>query len=192
MTQKEAIEKALQKLGGRASLKEIYPLAIGFGDFSGSKNKEATIRNYLQTSPKSFRKSPEKPAGWYELISFQEEIANRDNRIAELEALLTTKNKEIEELKNIPTENDFVRRLVHSTKNLFGVNRKHADYVRQVLLKLGRDKEQEELLAWIERREQKTEKRVTKKVIQKISNSQVFNGAITESEFNGGGTKNER
>ena len=57
--------------------------------------------------------------------------------------------------------------------------------------KLGRDDEQEELLAWIERREQKPAKKVTKKIIQKISNSQVFNGAITESEFNGGGTVNE-
>jgi hypothetical protein len=81
--------------------------------------------------------------------------------------------------------------MVSATKNLFGINRKHADYVRQVLLKLGRDEEQEELLAWIERREQKTVKKVTKKIIQKISNSQVFNGAITESEFNGGGTNDE-
>ena len=50
---------------------------------------------------------------------------------------------------------------------------------------------QEELLAWIERREQKSIKKVTKKIIQKISNSQIFNGAITESEFNGGGSDNE-
>ena len=51
-------------------------------------------------------------------------------------------------------------------------------------MKLGRDDEQEELLVWIERREQKSVKKVTKKIIQKISNSQIFNGAITESEFN--------
>ena len=99
--------------------------------------------------------------------------------------------KEIVELKKQPTEDGFVKRMVSATKNLFGINRKHADYVRQVLLKLGRDEEQEELLAWIERREQKTVKKVTKKIIQKISNSQVFNGSITESEFNGGGTNNE-
>lgn len=191
MTQKEAIEKALEKLGGRATLQEIYPLAIEIGDFSGSKDKKATIRNYLQTSPKNFRHSPDKPDGWYELISYQEEISKRDLRIAELEVLLVDKEKEIVELKKQPTEDSFVKRMVSATKNLFGINRKHADYVRQVLLKLGRDDEQEELLAWIERREQKTVKKVTKKIIQKISNSQVFNGSITESEFNGGGTNNE-
>ena len=191
MTQKEAIEKALEKLGGRATLQEIYPLAIEIGDFSSSKDKKATIRNYLQTSPKNFRHSPDKPDGWYELISYQEEISKRDLRIAELEVLLVDKEKEIVELKKQPTEDSFVKRMVSATKNLFGINRKHADYVRQVLLKLGRDDEQEELLAWIERREQKTVKKVTKKIIQKISNSQVFNGSITESEFNGGGTNNE-
>lgn len=191
MTQKEAIEKALEKLGGRATLQEIYPLAIEIGDFSGSKDKKATIRNYLQTSPKNFRHSPDKPDGWYELISYQEEISKRDLRIAELEALLADKEKEVVELKKQPTEDSFVKRMVSATKNLFGINRKHADYVRQVLLKLGRDEEQEELLAWIERREQKRVKKVTKKIIQKISNSQVFNGSITESEFNGGGANNE-
>ena len=191
MTQKEAIEKALQKLGGRATLQEIYPLALEIGDFSGSKDKKATVRSYLLTSPKSFRHSPDKPNGWYELISFQEEIAARDNRIAELEALLAEKDKKIDDLKGMPTEDSFVRRLVNATKNIFGINRKHADYVRQVLLKLGRDEEQEELLAWIERREQNTVKKVTKKIIQKINNSQVFNGSITESEFNSGGMNNE-
>ncbi len=191
MTQKEAIEMALQKLGGRAPLHEIYPLAIEIGDFSGSKNKEATIRNYLQTSPYCFRRSIGKPKGWYELISFQDDIATRDNQISKLEARLREKDQEITELKMVPSEDDFVKRLVNATKNLFGINRKHADYVRQVLLKLGRDKEQEELLAWIERREQKPVKKVTKKIIQKINNSQVFNGSITESEFNSGGTNYE-
>ena len=95
MTQKEAIEKALEKLGGRATLQEIYPLAIGMGHFSGSKDKKATIRNYLQTSPKNFRRSPGKPDGWYELISYQENIACRDRRIAELEALLSARDKEL-------------------------------------------------------------------------------------------------
>ena len=40
MTQKEAIEKALKMLGGRANLQDIYPLAIKIGDFSGSKDKK--------------------------------------------------------------------------------------------------------------------------------------------------------
>ena len=191
MTQKEAIIKALEEYGGRARLKEFYPRIIELAAFKPGSDKQATIRTTLQRHPECFRPSPEKPRGWWELVSFQEEIASRDKRIAELEAIVAEKDKAIAALKQAPTEDQFVRRMVNATKNLFGINRKHADYIRQVLLKLGRDDEQEELLAWIERREQKPAKKVTKKIIQKISNSQVFNGAITESEFNGGGTVNE-
>lgn len=192
MTQKEAIIKALKECGGRARLVDIYPRIIEFATFKEGSDKEATIRATMQRHPELFRHSSGKPDGWWELISFQEEIASRDKRITELEVLIADKDKEIAELKQVPTENQFVRRLVNATKNIFGINRKHADYVRQVLLKLGRDDEHEELLSWIERREQKTVRKVTKKIIQKISNSQVFNGSITESEFNGGGTSNEK
>ena len=191
MTQKEAIIKALEEHGGRERLPVIYPRVIQLAIFKPGSDKQATIRTTLQRHPECFRHSPGKPDGWWELVSFQEEIASRDSRIAELEELVTAQDKEIAELKKQPTEDSFVKRMVSATKNLLGINRKHADYVRQVLLKLGRDEEQEELLAWIERREQKTVKKVTKKIIQKISNSQVFNGSITESEFNGGGTNNE-
>lgn len=191
MTQKEAIIKALEEHGGRERLPVIYPRVIQLAIFKPGSDKQATIRTTLQRHPECFRHSPGKPDGWWELVSFQEEIASRDSRITELEELVTAQDKEIAELKKQPTEDSFVKRMVSATKNLFGINRKHADYVRQVLLKLGRDEEQEELLAWIERREQKTVKKVTKKIIQKISNSQVFNGSITESEFNGGGTNNE-
>jgi len=191
MTQKEAIIKALEEHGGRERLPVIYPRVIQLAIFKPGSDKQATIRTTLQRHPECFRHSPGKPDGWWELVSFQEEIASRDSRIAELEELVTAQDKEIAELKKQPTEDSFVKRMMSATKNLFGINRKHADYVRQVLLKLGRDEEQEELLAWIERREQKTVKKVTKKIIQKISNSQVFNGSITESEFNGGGTNNE-
>lgn len=187
MKQKEAIEKALQELGGRATLQDIYPLAMEYGDFSGSQKPKNTIRNCLQKSPKSFRPSPGMPKGWWELISFQEEISIRDQQIKELESKLSEKCEEIEELKRRPTVDEFVRRLVNATKKIFGINRKHADYIRQVLLKLGRDGEQEELLLWIQHKEKKPLKKEAK-IIQNISNSQIFNGQVKESEFNSGGS----
>lgn len=187
MKQKEAIEKALQELGGRATLQDIYPLAMEYGDFSGSQKPKNTIRNCLQKSPKSFRPSPGMSKGWWELISFQEEIARRDQYIKELEAEAKERNREIEVLKRRPTVDDFVKRLVNATKKLFGINRKHADHIRQVLLKLGRDEEQEELLLWIEHKEKKPLKKEAK-IIQNISNSQIFNGQVKESEFNSGGS----
>ena len=120
MTQRESIMKALQSLGGRAQLQEIYPLAVEIGDFSGSKDKKATIRNCLQTSPKYFRRSPDKPDGWWELLSYQEEIALRDLRIKELE-------EENERLKNVRSENDFVRKLVRETKKLYKHEKEKSD-----------------------------------------------------------------
>lgn len=149
MTQREAIMKALQMLGGRAQLQEIYSLAIEMGDFSGSKDKKATIRNCLQTSPKYFRRSPDKPAGWWELLSYQEEIALRDLRIKELE-------EENERLKSIKTEDDFVRRMVHETKKLYKHEKGKIEVVRQILYKVGRGDAEEELDAWIEGREYKS------------------------------------
>ena len=188
MTHKEAVRKALEMLGGKAQLKQIYPVAIKLiGNNTKSVDIKATIRRELNSSPMFFKATPGEEGSW-ELISYQEELVKKDQQIADLQAQLSAK---VEELKTIKTEDAFVRRLVNATKNLFVVSRKHADYVRQVLLKLGRDDEQEELLVWIERREQKSVKKVTKKIIQKISNSQIFNGAITESEFNGGGSDNE-
>lgn len=85
MTQKEAVEQALHRLGGRATLRDIYPLAMELGDFSGSRDQKATIRNCLQKNPDVFHRSPDSPSGWWELTGFQEEIARRDRRIRELE-----------------------------------------------------------------------------------------------------------
>ena len=48
MTQKEAIIEALNRLGGMASLNDIYRFAYTLADFSGSKDWKATIRWYLQ------------------------------------------------------------------------------------------------------------------------------------------------
>ena len=146
MKQKEAIEKALQMLGGRATLQSIYPLAIEIGDFSGSKQPKATIRGCLQSNPKLFRHSPGMPDGWYELVSFQEEIASRDRRIAELEA-------ENVHLKSVKTEDEFVRRLVKETKKLYKHEKDKIEVVRQILYKVGRNDAEEELDAWIEGRE---------------------------------------
>ena len=92
MTQKEAIIKALEDLGGRGRLQDIYPLAMEYGDFSGSKTPKATIRNYLLMSPKSFRRSYGKPNGWWELLSYQEEMSALKK---ENEMLLKTINESI-------------------------------------------------------------------------------------------------
>lgn len=145
MTQKEAIIEALNCLGGKASLNDIYRFAYKLADFSGSKDWKATIRWYLQKETKSFRSTKR---GSWELLSYQEEITLRDKRIKELE-------EENERLKTVKTEDDFVKRLVRETKNLYKHEKDKIEVIRQILYKVGRSDAEEELDAWIEGREYK-------------------------------------
>ena len=145
MTQKEAIIEALKRLGGKANLNEIYRFAYTLADFSGSKDWKATIRWYLQKETDAFRSSKR---GWWELVSYQEEIAIRDQRIKELE-------EKIARLKAINTEDSFVKRLVRETKNLYKHEKDKIEVIRQILYKVGRSDAEEELDAWIEGREYK-------------------------------------
>lgn len=160
MTQKEAIIEALKRLGGKANLNDIYRFAYTLADFSGSKDWKATIRWYLQKETDSFRSSMR---GWWELVSYQEEIACRDNRIAELEAKIKEKEEEIAEWKNVPTEDDFVKKFVKETKHFFKHDRKKADIIRQIMIKVGRSDADKELDSWIDGKELPT----TAQAIQK-------------------------
>lgn len=160
MTQKEAIIEALKRLGGKANLNDIYRFAYTLADFSGSKDWKATIRWYLQKETDSFRSSKR---GWWELLSYQEDIASRDNRIAELEAKIKEKDEEIAEWKKVPTENAFVKKFVKETKHFFKHDRKKADIVRQIMIKVGRSDADKELDLWIDGKEQS----ITAQAIQK-------------------------
>lgn len=146
MTQKEAIIEALNCLGGKASLNDIYRFAYKLADFSGSKDWKATIRWYLQKETNSFRSTRR---GWWELVSYQEELAKRDLRIKEL-------MEENERLKAVKTEDDFVERFIEETKRFYKHERKKADAIRQIMIKVGRRDAEADIDAWIEGREYKS------------------------------------
>ncbi len=152
MTHKEAVLKALEILGGRAKLHDIYSYAIPLVKYKSGSDIKATLRRLLLTTPELFR-PVEGMKGWWELVSFQEEIAKRDRRIAELEEKLATKDEEIAALKKIPKEDDFVTRFVKETKHFFKHERKRADPVRQIMIKVGRPDADKELDSWIEGKE---------------------------------------
>lgn len=83
MTHKEAVKRALEELGGRARLKDIYPRVIPLVKYKPGSDIKATLRRLLQTTPELFRRT-EGRKGWWELVSYQEELAERDRRIAVL------------------------------------------------------------------------------------------------------------
>ena len=181
MNQKEAVITALQRLGGRAHLADIYKLAYPLADWSGSQDWKATLRWYLQKGTDTFR-SHER--SWWELISYQEEISVRDQRIKELE-------EENRRLKAVPTEDDFVQRFVKKVKHNLKRDKKTVEEIRKLMDALGRSDADKELDEWLQGKTKPVVKQVTKKYIQKNINSQVFTGNVTESEFNPGGQGNE-
>lgn len=96
MTQEEAVIKALQELGGKASLKQIYPVTKRYVTF-GSKTPNESIRAILQRSPKV--KRSKEGRGWWELLSYQDEMAKlkegiskRDKTIIQLTESLSLVN----------------------------------------------------------------------------------------------------
>ena len=141
MTQKEAIIKVLQDLGGRARLVDIYPRVIELVYFKPDSDKQATIRTIMLRDSKHFRQT-KKRSGYWELVSYQEEIAERDKKIEELTA-------EVERLRKVPTEDDFVQRFIEATKTQFKFRQQEADAVRQIMDKMGRNDAEAELDAWI-------------------------------------------
>ena len=169
MTISEACEKALKDLGGRAHLSDIYPRVLKMVKLTGATPKNS-IRTEMKNHPLLFRHSPNKPRGWWELVSFQEEIASRDNRIAELETLLLDRDKEISELKQQETAELFIGRMIDATKTVFATKRNDARPVQQVLVVMNRP-EQQELMEWIIGKPTKgVNKTITKKIIQKTIN----------------------
>ena len=148
MTQKEALVQALKDLGGRAPLRDIYPIALQYCTHKkGSKIKEA-LRSCIHRDSRKFRPSPGKPSGWWELTSFQEEIA-------EMKAEIKNLKEENERLRAVPTEDDFVDKLVTDAENRYKYEKDMTKAIRVILYNLGRTEDAAKLDAWIDGREYK-------------------------------------
>ena len=182
MTINEACIKVLTELGGRAPLKLLCAKVQEIVVFKGATPYNS-ICTELINHPKNFRRTEGKK-GWWELVSYQEEIASRDKRIKELE-------EDNARLKSVKTEDDFVARFVKKVKHNLKRDKKTVEEIRKLMDALGRSDADKELDDWLQGKDKKVVKQVTKKYIQKNINSQVFTGSITESEFNGGGSDNE-
>lgn len=169
MTQKEALERALNELGGRAHLQDIYPVALKYITHKEGSKIYDSLRGCIHDK-RRFRPSPGMPQGWYELPSYQEEIANLKQDIVKKDKEISSLKEKVELLEKRPTVEDFIRKLVKAAKSLFKIHRAHADFVRQVLELLGFTKDAEELAAWIEHKENRladaVEKMAEKPTIQ--------------------------
>ena len=135
MTQKDALEQALKDLGGRAHLQDIYPVAIKYITHKEGSKIYDSLRGCIHDK-RRFRPSPDKPQGWYELLSFQEEVA-----------ALKKENEELKEsnklLMSIPKEAEFVEKFLEEIMNEYKRKRPNADPIRNILRHMGHEKEDE-------------------------------------------------
>ena len=164
MTQKEAIIEALNRLGGKAKLNDIYKLAYALADFSGSKDWKATIRWYLQKEVMTFRSSER---GCYELVSYQDEIVSL--------------REQLNYYMSIPKEAEFVEKFLQEVMNEYKRKRAEADPIRNILRHMGHEDAAAVLDAWIDEKEDEVKKALEK---LKILINNHYHGAIDELTIN--------
>lgn len=170
MTQVKALIQVLKELGGRAQLQEIYPRVIRLVTFKEGSDIEATLRTTMKRS-KHFRHSPDKPKGWWELVSFQEEVAD-----------LKKENEDLKEqnsmLMAIPKEAEFVERFLNEIMNEYKRKRPNADPIRNILRHMGHEDAAAVLDAWIDEKEDELAKALEKLKIQIRNITMTGNNAI--------------
>ncbi len=145
LTHKEAVKQALEELGGRARLRNIYPLVIQRVTYKPGSDIEATIRRQLLTTPELFR-PVEGRKGWWELVSYQEEVAVLKQRIAYLSDI----NKKLEA---IPKATDLIEKMLPEMMDVCKHDRMKADPLRIALRHLGYEEAAGVFDAWISEKE---------------------------------------
>ena len=175
MTISEACEKVLRDLGGRAQLPDIYPRVLKLVTFTGATPKNS-IRTEMKNHPLIFRHSPNKPKGWWELVSYQEEVAALKKENEELK----DSNKR---LTSIPKEAEFIERFLDEVMDVYKYDRKKADPIRIIMRTLGHEDAVAVLTAWIDEKEDELAKAIEKLKIQ-IRNITMTGNDATYNENN--------
>lgn len=169
LTHKEAVRKALEMLGGKAQLKQIYPVAIKLiGKNTRSVDIKATIRRELNSSPYDFKATPNVEGSW-ELISYQEEIEH-------LKAIIAEQDKVIEKQKGVSTEDDFIQRLLEKLKTVWKDEKKTINEIRKILDALGRSDVVTELDNYLESKKMKPSKQGGKSSGKIVVNGSYYAG----------------
>ena len=175
MTQKDALEQALKELGGRAHLQDIYPVALKYITHKDGSKIYDSLRGCIHDK-RRFRPSPGKPVGWYELPSYQEEVAELRNKVT----MLTENNKQLME---IPKEAEFVDKFLKEVMNEYKRKRGAADPIRNILRHMGHEDAAAVLDAWIDAKEDELVKALEKIKIQ-IRNVNMTGQNATYNENN--------
>lgn len=154
MTISEACERVLKDLGGRAHLSEIYPRVLKLVTLTGATPKNS-IRTEMKNHPLLFRHSPNKPRGWWELTSYQEEVAALQKEIIELK-------ESLKQALLIPKEADFLNKFLPALMDFNMFDRKATIPIRHTLKSLGYEDEAAVLDAWINEKDKELKEALLK------------------------------
>ena len=144
MTINEACIKVLTELGGKAPLKIICAKVQEIVVLRGATPYNS-ICTELITHPKNFRRSPGQK-GWWELVSYQQEIAELKEQVAGLK-------EENRLLKAVPKESEFIEKFIHEVMEDCKHDCKSAVPVRNILRHMGHEEAAAVLDAWIDEKE---------------------------------------
>ena len=174
MTINEACIKVLTELGGRAPLKLLCMKVQEIVVFKGATPYNS-ICTELINHPKNFRRTEGKK-GWWELVSYQEEVAALKKENEELK----DSNKR---LTSIPKEAEFIERFLDEVMDVYKYDRKKADPIRIIMRTLGHEDAVAVLTAWIDEKEDELAKALEKLKIQ-IRNITMTGNDATYNENN--------
>ncbi len=137
MTHKEAVRKALEILGGKGYLKQIYPIAIMLiGNNTKSVDIKATIRRELNSSPLYFKPTPGVTGCW-ELVEYQAELEALKASVAERDVIIAQQQAEIAELQRRETVEQYVKRQNNAVINTYKYQTDIIDAFRNIYDKMG-------------------------------------------------------
>lgn len=102
-------------------------------------------------------------------------INKLNEKVQQLTARIRELEQQLEQQRQVPTEDAFVNRMLKVAKSLFKYERGKADCIRQVMAKMGRDDAEADLDAWIEGRRPQTRIRTDRIEVQGNLNARQVN-----------------
>lgn len=169
----------MEKLTSPANLTDICVLAKHYiGDSSKAKDVRNNIRRELNQNPDLFCHAEGMPDGWWRLVSQRDELSRLKAQLAEKELF-------IEELKNVPTEDEFIERLLDRLETLWIHDKKTIGEIRKILVAVGRSDVLERLDTIIDNNSKKTKKPVEKSKPNIVVNGDYVVDKHVDNEVNG-------
>lgn len=141
MTQKEAVVKALETLGGKGRLRDITLLALATieADWSGTRTPEASVRRIVRNTE-----------GIVALGNGEYELASYKSTLDRLSAKVESLEDEVQQLKQVTTAEELGDVILEKIKMVYKYKSDKVIDIRTVLLMANMNELVDKLDEWLE------------------------------------------